>query len=439
MSFPQSDDYTSAASFVNDRSAGASVGGRLRGTVLATVTNVGHTSAQDDVADVYSEVVVATMGANACEAGAYLRFNVTTPTYYQANLTRTSAGVYSAFIYKYNGSFVTLATTTGLSITLPSTVRFVAQGTRLTMLVDGVSTLVVEDTEYRSGTCGAYVYAVTSLANTELESWNADVPAALTTPYRVQSIGTAVATVVNGPPNTLDVSFAAAQKPQTGDKIVAYLARDNIANDPATGDSITTTPGSETYTRVALAQPSGTSTANAGIVGAAFYADVVSTWAGGTNTVTATMPDAPADRVFYVEHWRNLGALRGTADTNGSTTNASATTTDPTTGDVVIAMSCWEHSSASTVTADADTTNGSWSAATPQLASGGTTTAAVKLITQFKIVTATGNQTYNPTNSTTADSVAIALTFAPAAAATAAPPPASRYYYKTAMHRAATR
>jgi hypothetical protein len=388
MTYPASDDFTTTTNWVADRGTGASVGGRLRASATSTVVHVGNT-ASVDVMDQYSEVVIATCATGGSELGPYTRFQGT-PTNYIAALAMTSSSVGTLTIYKYSGSFVVLSTTTGISVTLPATVRLTSIGTRHTASINGTDIATVEDAELSHGTAGTYVWAVSSVANAEAESWNADVPTALTTPYRVQSIGTAVATVANGPPDTLSISFTGAVKPVTGDKIIAYMARDNITNDPATGDSISTTPGSETYTRVALAQPSGTSTAAAGIVGIAFYADVVSTWSAGTNTLTATMPTGVADRVLYAEHWRNLGAIRGTADTSGSTTNASVTTTDPVSGDVVVAMSCWEQSSASTVTPDTDTSSGSWSLATPQLDSGGTTTASVKLITQFKIVTATG-------------------------------------------------
>jgi hypothetical protein len=53
-------------------------------------------------------------------------------------------------------------------------------------------------------------------------------------------------------------------------------------------------------------------------------------------------------------------------------------------------------SSASTLTADSDTTNGSWSAMAKVGTSGGTGNTNVTAGIQSKIVTAGGNQTYNP-------------------------------------------
>jgi hypothetical protein len=228
----------------------------------------------------------------------------------------------------------------------------------------------------------------------------------------IQQLGTAATTSATGPPNTLAISFSGATKPAVGDLVVFYCARDNIINDPATGDTFDDGEGN-TYTRVALAQPSGTSTANAGIVGVMFYTVVTAAWTG-TNTLTWTMPTGTADRVMLAEHYQGpIRGLRGTADTAGSTTSVSVLTTDPLAGDLVVAMSAYEHSAASTVTGDSDTTNGSWSTQTTQLPSGGTTTAAVKVVAQWKLVTATGNQSYATSNSTNTDNVGIVATFIP--------------------------
>jgi hypothetical protein len=54
-----------------------------------------------------------------------------------------------------------------------------------------------------------------------------------------------------------------------------------------------------------------------------------------------------------------------------------------------------------TVTADSDTTNGSWS--TQQTVANGTGTGGMQVASQYKIVNATGNQTYNLTLSATGD------------------------------------
>jgi hypothetical protein len=227
----------------------------------------------------------------------------------------------------------------------------------------------------------------------------------------LKSLGTA-ASNANG--TTLAISFTGAAKPQVGDLVVVYCARDNTTNDPATGDSFDDAEGN-TYSRVALAQPSGTSTQAAGITGVMFYTVVTAAWTG-TNTLTWTLPSRTG-KVMFAEHFQGpVVGLRGTADTAGATAGTvTVATTDPLAGDLVCAMSAYEHSAASTVTADSDTTNGSWSTQTAELASGGTTTAAVKIVGQRKLVTATGTQSYATSNSTTSnvDTVGIVATFIP--------------------------
>ena len=422
MSFPVRDDYDDDTHFYEDRGAGASVGGRLRPSVINSVANISH----DDIPHlalnqrVETSIPTADSGGGA-EQGPYTRLGPGT-TYYEWQCYRTTAGAnLEGIVYKYTGSFLTVVTLPAMSAWAPPHQMVLAsQGATHRCYLDGSLkyTFVDPDPIYLLGNSGVRVWSNVAVANSEAEYLYADDPGDLPGPYLVGVLGTAATTTATGPPNTLSVSYTGAEKPRKGDTIVCWFTRDNIVNDPATGDSVSAQPGSETYTRVALAQPTPTSTANAGIVGGVFYARLAADWSAGTNTFTLTMPTGAADRVMSLEWWRGIGALRGTADTNGSTTNASTTTADPVAGDAVLAMNCWEQSGATAITDDTDTTNGTWSRGLrvqgAELVSGGTTAAAVKMVTQSKVVTATGSQTYNPTNATTADSVGIVLTFAPA-------------------------
>lgn len=217
-------------------------------------------------------------------------------------------------------------------------------------------------------------------------------------PALLRSIGTNSS---NSTGTTLAVSYTGNNKPQVGDHIFVSFGRDNATNDPATGDSISDGHGN-TYTPVEQASPPTTNTAAAGGVGGFFYSKLTTAWAGGTNTITWTHPSIAA-RAMRVDHVRGLLNVRsGTANTGHSTAGApsAATTGTLEPGDFVWGATSFEHSTASTVTGDADTTNGSW-APVRVVTSAGTTLAAHKVATQFKTVTATGNQTYNPTNSTT--------------------------------------
>jgi hypothetical protein len=253
--------------------------------------------------------------------------------------------------------------------------------------------------------------------NVVFHTWSIGAPS--TIPFEfAQRIGEAASTNATTP-NTLTVTFPATErdKPMPGDLIVVRGARDNLASDPATGDSISATPGGETYTRVAVPQNVGT--ANAGLVQVTFFALVSTAWPQGANTLTWTMPTGPADRACYVEHFRHAGAQRGTADTSaGSTTSAvNILTTDPVAGDLVLGSGGFELNNASTVTPDSDTTNGSWSTMpTPvESASGGTAASRVKVFGQHKFVTATGNQSWGPTNSAAGDGAGSLITIQPGA------------------------
>lgn len=242
----------------------------------------------------------------------------------------------------------------------------------------------------------------------------------LVSPTKVQQIGTATATSAA---TTTAISFAGATKPQIGDTVIVYGSRNNATNDPATGDSFSDANGN-TYTVIELASPSGTSTAAAGIVGVLAYSILTVAWPSGTNTLTWTHPSVAA-RAVLAEHWQNLASFRsGSSASAGSTAGAVSVTTgatSPVAGDLVVAMAAYEYSSAGTITGDADTTGGPWDTVA-QIASAGTTLAAVKVATQHKLTSATGAQTFNPTHSvtTSVDVVGIILAFVPASTSASA-------------------
>lgn len=248
------------------------------------------------------------------------------------------------------------------------------------------------------------------------------------TPFKVQDIGTA--TTSAGALTTV-LNYTGTFKPGVGDLVVVYGSRDNITNDPATGDSFTDNH-SNTYSRPSpLAQPSGTSTASAGIVGVAFYSILTTAWTGD-QTLTWAHPSTIA--AMQIEHWANVSGLRGSNSAGSAAGAPSVAITSPIRGDAVLGMEAIEYSAVGTTTGDADTTNGSWSAVSGPTTTAGTTLAAVKVVSQWKIVTADGTQTFNPTHSVTAsvDAVAIVLDFIPAKVMSE-----SRYVYKHARARAA--
>jgi hypothetical protein len=91
-----------------------------------------------------------------------------------------------------------------------------------------------------------------------------------------------------------------------------------------------------------------------------------------------------------VPTWINAG---GGVNVGSATGAPTVTTPSINAGDAVIAGGGAE--SADTWVGDIDTTNGSWSA--KQSTAAGTGTSGMSVISQYKVVTATGTQTYNPT------------------------------------------
>lgn len=230
-------------------------------------------------------------------------------------------------------------------------------------------------------------------------------------PEKIQDLGTATS---NASTNSLTVTYSGGTMPVAGDLVVVMGSRDNYTSDPLNTDAFTDNVGN-TYTRVI--NGSSVATAAAGIVGVMFYSVLTASWVGGGQALTWSWTTAVTAKAMRIEHWTNVAGLRASGSGSGvSTAGApSVTNTTPVTGDLVIGMAAIEHASSSTVTADSDTVNGSWSAQSAQVAGGGTLLTGAKVVTQSKIVTGTGSQTYNVTNSTTTsvDAVAIIAVFTP--------------------------
>jgi hypothetical protein len=212
---------------------------------------------------------------------------------------------------------------------------------------------------------------------------------------------------------SLSVQLVGGTKPQAGDMVVVFCARDNVAADPLTGDSISADPAGNTYTRHVVG--SNLATAAAGIVGVMFWSVLTASWPAGTNTITWGHPSITS-RAMQVAHFVGvLGARAGNPFTGTvvAGTALAATATNPVLGDAVIGLGVWENSSA--ITGDSDTSNGSWSAINNTNGygtSGGTAATNVRLGWQWKAVTATGSQTYNQTN-TSNDGAAVVASFTP--------------------------
>ena len=212
------------------------------------------------------------------------------------------------------------------------------------------------------------------------------------------------------------IAYAGATKPQAGDLVVVYGSRDNIDSDPATGDSFADTD-SNTYTAIAVGQ--NTTTAGSGQVTVLFYSVLTTTFSAGTNTLTWTYPATAAGayaKAVRVEYFRGAGTLRASGSTTGTsgTGAPSAANTTPVNGDLVVGCCGAEDTNAVSMTGDSDTTNGSWSTIVQFGSTGAGAATNQKVGHQYKIVNATGTQTFNGTVGTSTDSSAIIAVFAPA-------------------------
>lgn len=202
--------------------------------------------------------------------------------------------------------------------------------------------------------------------------------------------------------NTSSTTFTliTAQSLAAGSLAVLCVAVDNSATSGNAHSTFTVTDTlGNTWTRraAALIDPGA---ANAGHEGAIF----TTPQDGGTivsgTTITVTFGTAATAKTM------TLTEVSGTAGTPTFVTSGVGTggtgTTSPTIttgsipdGDMVIAALFLEAGVTQTITQDSDTTNGSWS--TQQTFEIGSTTSGSNIASQFKVVTATGTQTYNPT------------------------------------------
>lgn len=198
-------------------------------------------------------------------------------------------------------------------------------------------------------------------------------------------------TAVTGVKGSTSISTGAgAISVQTNDVILAIFAASNTSANPSA-----VTDGVNSYSASgATWQVNGT-----GGFLAAFAAQAISTT---TLTVQATASSSGnLTLVVIVLRGADFSTISaGITDivaSSTSNTTPSATSDSVIVGDAVVGIIATLGPSGDTFTADADTTNGSWSAATESGTSGGSAGANSTLNVQTKVATGTGTQTYNPT------------------------------------------
>ena len=189
---------------------------------------------------------------------------------------------------------------------------------------------------------------------------------------------------------------------------VLVLAYDNSGGAGADPYSSITDNGGNTWTSRAngLNDPGA---ASAGSTIRIFTARVVSLQT--TNTITVTFNSSTTAKSWTLTQFTSnvsgnlANYLSATTATTGATTAVAGTAFSITNGNAILAGVANEGNA--TITADSDTTNGTWS--TQQTQNNGTGTSGMQVASQYKIVNATGNQTYNVTLSAAGDWVTQAI------------------------------
>lgn len=212
--------------------------------------------------------------------------------------------------------------------------------------------------------------------------------------------------------STTTLASGATVTANVGDVLLICIAADNpvagggartitIADNAAGSTNVYTQRGS-----------TGIATSGTALDGAAqyFFECPVTTALSG-NVVTLTFNNAitlKAMEIYRLEPssgksvvFQAVGtAVNSTPDTG--LTSHTANTVSVTNGHTIFGMAAIETDD--TITGDSDTTDGSWSAVSTRLADNGADPSTISCVTQYKTVSATGNQTWTATTVTARDS-----------------------------------
>jgi hypothetical protein len=200
-----------------------------------------------------------------------------------------------------------------------------------------------------------------------------------------------------------------------GTLLVIGVCADNVAAATPTISSITAVGGGTWTNRAGATTQSGaTATAGAGVFVYAQTLYAASQIASGT-AITVTFNASPVAKAVALWGFDQMGQdlLRNTVVSAASTTGVPSAVTAGTAlaaGDLVIGIVGTENSAIAT--GDADTLNGSWSTIDGIASAVSTAATNTSIAMQYKVVTATGAQTFNPTGGV-ADTVAIVFAMAP--------------------------
>lgn len=215
----------------------------------------------------------------------------------------------------------------------------------------------------------------------------------------ISNAGTNNSTTSSG---TLVISGVTAS---VGDWLVVIIGADNAGGSGANSISSVTDAEGNTYTsRATLLQDPGA--ADEGATLSIFTAEITSALSLDDVTVNFSPNTTSKTAVVYLVEpdvgdtitFRASGAGAAGATGNGT---AQSVITSVTNGDTIFGGVACETNAA--ITADSDTTNGSWSTAYTNTADTGSAGTSMAVSAQWKTVSSTGNQTYNTSTGSSVD------------------------------------
>lgn len=168
------DDFTATTNLAVKRGSVTAVSGKLRGGSTSSANMVTAPAAYD-TPNHYAQVVVSTITNASSEVGVGLRFD-TAGTRYYLGLIKASGAVE---LYYFNGTSYTLLTSGSVTLgTLPGTLRGEvdsAGSNNLRLYWRGTLAIQTTHSTLTTGMPTTYEYPVSSVANVELDSWEADL------------------------------------------------------------------------------------------------------------------------------------------------------------------------------------------------------------------------------------------------------------------------
>lgn len=205
-----------------------------------------------------------------------------------------------------------------------------------------------------------------------------------------------------------------------------------VAYDTAqlTGNTLSVSAGATgTWTRDAQLDAPDAGGSGAGVVIEVWRAKVTSSIASGSTVTVTFSGGTPAVQsmevfAFTVGAGTDLKPKTGSSTITDVGTDAAASlaftgANQPASGEMPFCASGWERTTVDVWTPDSDTTNGSWSTVATSGTSGGSATSNIKQHVQWKVVTATGDQTWGGTNDTAGDNASVGILYDEVTAVTA--------------------